>query len=195
MEALPRAESHEAIFEAAHQAMLEHGINGFTEIPERIPKANFLEWLVREKGYLLHGSGNQHIPELEPRQANCRSKEFGNMKAVYACEDAILPIFNAIINRKMFRGMMQSGVSMTTDENGAVERSYGFGMSREMITKAPWTRGAVYILPRDTFVQGHDNDGNPIDEWASRAPVTPLGKIEAAKEDFPYFNNIQPLDE
>ena len=93
-----------------------------------------------------------------------------------------------------FRGIARSGVLETSD-NKHVQREYDFSVSREMLDERFWSEGVVYILPRETFEQGHDDDGNLIDEWASLTQVNPVGKIKISTDDFPYFDDIKELEE
>ncbi len=184
----------EKMFEEMFSTMRRTGVSAFTEPKEGVAKTDFLAWLVEKKGVLLHGSNEQSILELEPRLANCRSKEFGNMKAVYAIADPILPTFYAIRDKDTFRGTSRSGIIELVDD-GIVTREYDFAVSRDMLEKAPWSQGAVYVLSKETFVQGHDDEGNIIDEWASLTPVVPIGKIKIQPNDFPYLHQIKALEE
>lgn len=175
-----------ALFDAAYQKALTNP-GGFIEYTFPYPKHEFLEFLVNMKGVLLHGSNYPDIHELEPRQANCKSKKFGNLKAVYATEDEILPIFHAVQDKtKMHDVAMSSGYS---DEGGV--KTYNFGIDKqEVLDSYPWSGGVIYILPRAIFEQGTDDEGHPIDEFISRVPVSAIAKLRVAPEDFPYINQV-----
>lgn len=182
------------MFAKAYDTMiLGTSTDGFIELSEKVSKVDFLGWLVKEKGFLLHGSNNQEIGTLEPRQANCASKEFGNMKAVYAVEDCVLPTFYAIKDRVKFKGRARSGYTEVS-YGEETTREYEFAIDKNLVAQNPWSDGAVYVLSRETFVQGHDDEGNPIDEWASEVEVTPVGKIKITTDDFPYFHEIKTID-
>lgn len=187
-------QSLEKIFESTYQEMLTNGAVEFTNVPEGVSKVHFLQWLVHYKKVLLHGSNNKELSVLEPRQANCTAKEFGNLEAVYAIADPVLPTFYAIKDQQKFTGTAQSGY-LETDAGGQVHKEYEFLVSSDTLKTQPWSDGAVYILPKESFVQGHDDAGLPIDEWASKVPVTPIGKINITPADFPYFKDIKPLEE
>ncbi len=195
MEDIPNSETLlEKAYNTAYQSMLEKGLGDFIELEPGIPKVEFLKWLVTKKGILLHGSNNKEISILEPRQANCTAKEFGNLKAVYAAEDHVLPTFYAIKDSEKFRGRARSGFSETIEDGKSI-REYEFAIDKDLALQAPWSEGAVYVLPKETFVQGHDDEGEPIDEWASTEKVVPVGKIRIAPEDFPYFDEIGVIEE
>lgn len=160
------------------------------------PKHEFLEYLVRHKPVLLHGSNWVGLEPLEPRLANCRAKKFGNLVGVYATQDDILPLFHAIRDPKKWRGRSSSGYSEYQDKyTGTMKKKYDFAADRKILDSDPWGDGVVYILPRDAFEQGTSDDGNPIDEFVSRASVTPLTRLRVKPEDFPYLKNVAPLQE
>jgi hypothetical protein len=177
------------LFEELYAEAIAQGPDDFLELRGPFSKQEFLDFVVREKGALLHGSNHQSIDEFEPRQANDAAKEFGNRAGVYAVEDPVLPIFYAIKDQKRFDGRAVSGY-----ERVDTNKKYDFAVSREMLEEKPWSDGAVYILPRETFEQGSDDDDELIDEWISQAPVRPIAKIKVAPEDFEYLDSIQPLD-
>ncbi len=179
-------------FEETYGLMLRNGVNEFTILKEDVPKVDFFRWLVEKKEVLLHGSNNQEITELEPRQANCASKEFGNQSAVYAVSDSVLPIFYAIKDREKFRGTAKSGFYESEGDTKSA-RQYEFAISKGLLKDEPWSNGAVYIVPKHLFTQGHNDEGELINEWACMTPVEPIGKIEVSTKDFPYLNDIKEL--
>jgi hypothetical protein len=181
-------------FEEIYESLLQNGTEKFTVLGEGVPKVDFFRWLVEKKGLLLHGSNNQEIIELEPRQANCTSKAFGNLSAVYAVTDPVLPIFYAIKDIEKFRGTAKSGYS-ETEGDILSKRQYKFAISKDLLEKEPWSNGAVYIVSKHLFTQGHDDEGRLIDEWACAVPVEPIGKIEVSVNDFPYFDEIKGLED
>lgn len=156
------------------------------------PKEEFLGFLTREKEILLHGSPKQNLESIEPQQANDSAKRFGNKKAVYAVADPVLPIFHAIQDRSKLRGLIISNAEID-QETG--EAKYEFRMPQAVIEVKPWAEGAVYILDRNQFTQGTDDQENPIDEWASEIPVKPIAKLEVGPEDFRFLESIEQHDE
>jgi len=181
------------LFSELYEEALTKKAGDFIEYRGGFPKEEFLDFLVREKGVLLHGSNEQAIQELEPRQANCRSKKFGNMKGVYAVEDPLLPIFYSIKDKNRFKGLAVSGFEVAHDESGS-RKKYHFEVSRGTLEENPWSEGVVYVLPKETFEQGTDDEGRPIDEWMSKIPVQPIAKLKVAPDDFRYLDKIQPID-
>lgn len=180
----------EEYFQKTLKSILDKGVDGFVEYSGEYSKAEFLAWLV-SKGYLLHGSNNLEITELQPHQANDASKDFGNMNAVYAVEDPILPIFYAIQNHN-FTGYVISEHE-NIQKNGKTTREYSFEFKGILSDPEAglWSDGAVYILPKKTFIQGKNDIGEPENEWASKLPVVPLGKIKVSPQDFPYIDKVK----
>lgn len=183
----------ELAFKKLRQEILK--ADGITEISYLLPypKHNFLKYLVENGQVLLHGSPEKNIDILEPRQANCRSKKFGNLQAVYAVKDPILATFYAIRDVKghHFKGAIQSGRHVRKENGAIVEKSYRFKLHPDDLAAQPWTAGMVYILPQETFQQGENETGNPIDEWASLAPVRPIAKLPVTPEDFPLLDRVE----
>ena len=68
------------------------------------PKWQYLSYLCETKELVLHGSQNQGIGIVEPRQANDK-KAFSNQRAIYATTDGIWVIFFAILDRKKYPEM------------------------------------------------------------------------------------------
>lgn len=177
------------IFEAAMNSE-----DGFIEYTSMYPKEEFLKYLVENKGVLLHGSNNTEINELEPRQANCASKEFGNQKGVYACKDEVLPMFYAIKDKEKFNGTAESGYSLIGENPEEAEKHYHFAVPQKMLDIVAWSDGVIYVLSQDGFRQGHDDDGKEMDEWMSLIEVEPLAKLRISPGEFPYFDEIQARD-
>lgn len=147
-------------------------------------KELFLKYLAEEKGFLLHGSGEE-LNTLEPQQANDAHKESGNKKAVYAVTDPVLSIFYAIKDRSKINGNVISG---RTDNSGEV--TYQFSMPKASLAQNPFKEGVVYILKRSDFIPESD-DGEPSNEWTSSESITPWAKLKVGPEDFQYLNEVQ----
>jgi hypothetical protein len=155
-------------------------------LEDKADKTDFLKWLAQEKDVLSHGSNNPHIELLEPRQANCASKKSGNLKAVYAVLDPILPQFYAI-NTRLISGMAKSGKWSDSD--------YRFSVTQEMLEnkEKAFGKGFVYILPKHSFEMLTNDNGKPSGEWGSFEKVAPLAKIAIEPKEFSYFLEIKAL--
>ena len=187
------AAEKEQAFTLLYQTVVEQDAGKVIEYALPYPKHEFLDWVVQEKDVLLHGSCEQGIQILEMNQANCQSKEFGNLEAVYATSDPILPIFYAIrdVQGVGFRYRVISGVTRRFDSSGKEERTYNFKLHPIDLASKPWAAGAVYLLPKHTFKQGTNDKGQLIEEWVSMVPVVPLAELRVEPSDFPYFDRIR----
>lgn len=195
-ESLSPTENTEAekveVFEKMWKELPEEG--GYIEFKSDFPKHEFLEFLVENKNVVLHGTPLD-LGELEPRQANDKAKKFGNFSGVYATQDSIIPIFHAIRDKRKYRGSTQSGLRTSTDAKGNIlSREYRFAMNKEALEKAPWSEGVVYILPKEKFQQGTNDQGESSNEFVSLEPVKPIAKLRISPADFPYLDTIEPLN-
>ena len=152
------------------------------------PKEEFLKFLTENKNVLLHGSANQSLEVLEPRQANDAAKKSGNKNAVYGVTDPVLPIFYAIQDRKKLQGNIESGVEINDDTG---ESKYKFKIPTSAKETQPWANGVIYIFDKRQFHPEQDDSGEPSGEWTSDVPVKPIAKLEVKPEDFRYMNNIE----
>src|SRR3989344_3476516 len=177
----------QVLFDRKYQEALTREDN-FVEFEGPYSKKEFLDYVVENYNVVLHGSNRKDIIKLEPRQANCKSKKFGNMLGVYATEDDVLPMFYAIKDSEKFQGVAISGYQNTTSESGeAIDKKYEFKIDFDVAKLKPWSEGVIYILPKDSFEQGTDDSGKLIDEWMSSKSVRPVAKLKLSPEEFPYI--------
>lgn len=167
---------------SAEEPIVIENIEGYS-------KSEFLKYLADTGEFLFHGTNSPEIEELEPRQANCQAKNFGNLNAVYATNDSVLPIFHSVFKRNGFEGSSSSGVTFS-ERNGG-DAKYIFKINGTNSTGEFWTDGCVYVLDRSQFEQGTDDDGKPINEFASLEPVKPKAKLIIHPEDFEYKDEVE----
>lgn len=151
------------------------------------PKEEFLDFLVREKNCLLHGSA-MNFDVVEPRQANDAAKQAGNKNAVYAVTDPVLPIFYAIKDKQKINGVVQSGFENNLETG---ENEYEFVVPKEALENEPWTNGVIYIFDRSQFHQEANDEGELGSEWTSEDKVKPLAKLEVAPDDFRFLSEVK----
>ena len=172
----------EQLFESLYQQIISSENTLLIENIEGQSKVDFLKYLSQKDEFVFHGTNSADIEELEPRQANCRAKNFGNIKAVYATTDPVLPIYHSVFNRKYFSGIHSSGVE---------DNKYVFKIDGTFKDEKVWDNGCVYVLDKSEFEQGQDDGGRLIDEYASRELVKPLAKVLMSPEDFPYLDEVE----
>ena len=69
----------EQIFESLYQQIISSENVFIIKNIEGLSKVDFLKFLADKGEFLFHGTNSAEIEELEPRQANCRAKNFGNL--------------------------------------------------------------------------------------------------------------------
>ena len=73
---------------------------------------------------------------------------------------------------------------------------YQFSIDRDSLPQRPFTTGALYILPRESFRQIPLWPGGPLsNEWASPTKVRPLARFTIEPEDFPFLDRIGGHDD
>ncbi len=178
-----------AVFDQFYEKLCRQGPETHFDYPADYPKYEFFCYLVAYRHVLLHGSNNPSIAVFEPRQ---QTDYVGRaISAVFASPDGIWPIYFAIIDRANYRGSLHNACLWKTDENGQRRKMYYFSINEEMLAGNPWTDGTMYILPGESFEQVRDHEGNPLEEWVSFTPVTPIGKIWVSPQEFPFLNSVE----
>ena len=159
------------------------------------PKWEYLSYLCETKELVLHGSQNLDIDDVEPRQAN-DVRTFSNQRAIYATTDGIWVIYFAIIDRNRFPGMslFNSCLRARIGEDQLSEPLYFFSITQCMLLQKPWCEGAVYILPRQEFVQEAPQETQGVQvvfpHWTSNVTAKPIAKIKVGPTDFPFLAQI-----
>jgi hypothetical protein len=74
--------------------------------------------------------------------------------------------------------------------------TYQFSVHHEILPKRPFTRGALYVLPRESFRRLRLWPGGPVsNEWASETSVRPLARLLVEPEDFPFLDEVGGHDD
>ena len=127
---------------------------GFVAYRLPYPKWQYLSYVCETRELLLHGSQNESIDIVEPRQANDK-KAFSNQHAIYATTDGIWVIYFAILDRRkypemsLFNTCLRARVSASQLSNPV----YFFSITHSVLLRGPWCEGMIYILPRRSFEQ------------------------------------------
>lgn len=162
-------------------------------------KWQFLCYLAKQHGVVLHGTGDPDIRVFEPRPSKDLNK-FGAQTAVYAAGDGLWAMFFAILDRVHYPMATSNACVHLVDENGKEsEPYYVFSISQSALLKQPWRQGMVYLLPGDTFInQPSLRFGQyevQIPQLASFVPVIPYAYLEVAPEEFPFLKDIRGIDD
>jgi len=164
------------------------------------PKWEYLSFLCETKELVLHGSQDQSIGEVEPRQANDK-KEFSNQRAIYATTDGIWVIYFAILDRKKYSEMslFNSCLRARVSADQISDPMYFFSITHSVLLQKPWCQGMVYILPRHSFEQEASQEMQGMEiifpHWISTMPAEPIAKLPVGTQDFPFLEQIHGHDD
>jgi len=138
------------------------------------PKWWFLHHLVTHR-FVLHGTNEREIEEFRTR-ANFDAHNVRRVDAVFASDDAIWPIYFAVVNRPV----AQSYINWCEHPGNRTSR-YLFSIGSDPKAPESWTAGTVYILPSDTFAATPDSR-----ELTSTVPMRPRARLAVEPQDFPF---------
>jgi hypothetical protein len=167
----PDLRAHAAAFDDL-LARTPDGGEAAYDLPQ--PKWWFLHHLVTH-GFLLHGSNERAIDEFRTRP-NFDAHNVRRVDAVFASDDAIWPIYFAVVNRPV----AQSYINWCEHPGNGTSR-YLFSIGSDPWAPESWTTGTVYVLPAATFVPTPDSR-----ELTSTVPVRPRARLGVEPEDFPF---------
>lgn len=184
--------TNEAIrtFDGVWDATLKSGEGSVIDYHCPYPKHEFLNYLVEQKGLLLHGSNFTQIKVLIPLRLTTGVSSYGNLEAVYACSDGVWPIYYAIAHRNCPMVSFKTSCFRINESDGTAKKYYYFSLHEEMHKTKPWTEGMVYILGRASFRQLRNHLDQPVEEWASKEPVAVIAKLPVTTQDFPFLNSV-----
>ena len=170
-------------------------IGGFIDYSLPYPKWQFLSYLCEAKNLVLHGSQDSKIKLVEPRQANDK-KAFSNQLAIYATTDGIWVLYFAVLDRRkypemtLFNSCLQARISLDQFS----EPLYFFSITQSVLLKKPWCTGAIYILPRQSFIQEPTQQAQGTEiifpHWISSQSAQPIAKLLVDPDDFPFLDHI-----
>ena len=159
------------------------------------PKWQFLSHICESNPFILHGSQNLKIGQVEPRQANDK-RAFSNQYAIYATTDGIWVLYFAILDRNKYPELtlFNSCFQARKSSDQYSEPLYFFSITQSVLLQKPWCTGAIYILPRQSFIQEpvQNIQGTEIifPHWVSSQSAQPIAKLLVEPDDFPFLEKI-----
>jgi hypothetical protein len=136
------------------------------------PKWWFLHHLLTQ-GFVLHGSNVRTIDEFETRP-NFDAHNERHVEAVFASDDAIWPLYFAVVRRP------QSLINWCEHPGNGTSR-YVFSIGANPRDDASWMTGTIYVLPSATFTLTPESR-----ELTSLVPVRPRARLTVEPNDFPF---------
>jgi len=170
-------------------------LGAFIDYALPYPKWQFLSFLCETRNLVLHGSQNLQISQVEPRQANDK-RAFSNQLAIYATTDGIWVLYFAILDRKKYPEMtlFNSCFQARISPDQFSEPLYFFSITQSVLIQKPWCTGAVYILPRQSFIQESIQQAQGTEivfpHWISSRSAQPIAKLLVEPDDFPFLDQI-----
>jgi hypothetical protein len=137
------------------------------------PKWWFLHHAL-DRGFLLHGSNEGGIDEFRTRQTFDAHQT--PIDAVFASDDAVWPLYFAVVNREALAGGYINWCEHVRDES-----RYFFSIGANPSDERSWRGGTVYLLPRETFAATPSSR-----ELVSRVAVRPRARLDVEPDDFPF---------
>ena len=162
------------------------------------PKYEFIQYLNTQDAVIFHGSNNTGIETFSPVRTSMElfdKSGRGNLQAVYGTHDGLWSMFFAIVNRKQLRGSIRNGVMNFHNRAGETLSVYNFSINQDQLAEQPWCEGALYLLPRSTFVRTKLSEETYSNEWVSEEAVKPIAKLSLQPEDFPFLKQIGGHDD
>jgi hypothetical protein len=167
----PELAAHAGAFDAL---LARTPAGGSVEYDLPQPKWWFLHHLVMH-GFVLHGSNEREIEEFETRP-NFDAHNERHVEAVFASDDAIWPLYFAVVNRPFAPSLIN-----WCEHPGNGTSRYLFSIGADPRNEASWTTGTIYVLPRETFEHTPETR-----ELTSLVPVRPRARLTVEPDDFPF---------
>lgn len=169
-------------------------------VPDPYLPHEFVQWLIQRDEYIFHGSGKTDIDVFEPRRESLELMNYhggGNLGAVYGTHQGLWAMFFAVVDRGRLQGSIRNGVATYTSSiTGEEVDLYQFSVSQASLPDRPFSAGALYVLPRETFDRIRLPGGGPYsNEWGSPVSVEPLGVIQLEPENSPFLDEIGGHDD
>jgi hypothetical protein len=163
------------------------------------PKWQFLCYLGEAHDVVFHGSQNNEISILEPRQPK-DIQEFSNQLAIYGTDDGIWSMFFAILDRQKYRMSLFNSCARVRLASGQLsEPVYFFSITADALARSPWFNGMIYILPRTNFVQQPPQPYQGMEivlsHWVCHLATRPIAQLRVGPMDFPFLSQIRGHDD
>jgi hypothetical protein len=181
-------------FNILHQIILKQANGGWIDYDLAYPKHEFVQYVTAQDQIIFHGSNNTEIVEFQPIRKSMELRDEtgrGNVQGIYGTHDGLWSMFFAIVDRQRLQGSIHNGVmyfqNRTTGDQIA---AYNFSINQEQRDERPYTDGALYFLPRESFTRLQLTPESYANEWVSEQPVKPYAKLHLQPQDFPFLDQI-----
>src|SRR5579871_5803462 len=158
-----------------------------------VPKWVFLEYLGKHCPVLLHGSQAPDIEEFTPWEVH--DNIVGSERPrVNAASSGLFSMFYALLDRDRLLELvgyvgMEAGWFPYEDAAGQRREGFLFGLDYRALPHAPWKKGVMYVLPRETFTPEYREI-----QWLSFEAVRPIAKLWVDPRDWPLLDQVRDKD-
>ena len=174
-----------------HPSLSKEDLDAFDSLLARTPEGGAVDydlpqpkwWFMHHllaRGFVLHGSNEPAIDEFETRP-NFDAHNERHVDAVFASDDAIWPLYFAVVNRPV----VQSLINWCEHPTSGTSR-YVFSIGADPRDDESWTTGTIYVLPSATFMLTPERR-----ELTSLVPVRPRARLTVEPDDFPFKANTR----
>lgn len=187
-----------AAFQTLLKAVAEQANGSWIDYQLPHPKHEFVQFAMARDLFIFHGSNKREIAEFAPTRNSVELNDEtgrGNLQAVYGTHDGLWAMFFAIVDRSRLKGSIRNGVIYFHDASGQRLPVYNFSINRDLLAERPYTAGALYFLPRESFTRLEMTPGVFANEWASTTAVRPLARLALDPEDFPFLERMGGHDD
>lgn len=170
--------------EAFDQMFIEYISSGDGSVftyNSRYPLYMFLNYMIENKGVLVHGSNHSSISKFEPRNSTLFNGK--PVKAVFASSDGVWSLFFAVLKREGYLGSIRN-LCLSVATNKGKKRYYYFSVNN--IDPNRWTNGTIYF-----FTKSHFKQGGIRDEWVCEKELEPLARLTVTPSDFPFLDKVR----
>lgn len=187
-----------ASFDALLQSCLTEADGDWITYTLPYPKHEFVQYVSQQDRIIFHGSNDHTITTFKPMRTSMELHDEsgrGNLHAIYGTHEGLWSMFFGVVDRARLKGSIRNGVQYFQNRAGETIAVYNFSINREQLVEQPFTTGALYFLPRDTFVRLKLTEESYANEWASEESVQPYAKLLIEPEDFPFLAQISGHDD
>lgn len=180
-------------FDRLLKASLDQVDGGWIGYDLPYPKHEFVQYIMGKEIVIFHGSNLTDIETFQPVRKSMELMDEtgrGNVAGVYGTHDGLWSMFFAIIHREKLKGSIRNGVVYFHNRDGDQLPVYNFSINQDQLDDIPVIDGALYLLPKDSFVRLKLTEDSYANEWVSESPVKPYARLSLHPEDFPFLNQI-----
>jgi AraC-like DNA-binding protein len=148
-----------------------------------LPKALFLDYLVRYRSILLMGANQGNLTRLAPVVLS-QNLAGWNLPRYMAFGNSIEAIYHAILDFERL-----ARLDHATRSTLVLSEGFYFGLDYRVVGEAPWRGGTVYLYRAADFPESFLSE--PF--WTEK-PIHPIARIAVTPSDWPMLDQVRGVD-